>query len=749
MGGVGYVDYSLDAQLSGGGGLGPNTTSSNGGGTMAPSRSLWIGNIDPNLSPADLLATFSPFGPIESLRILPERECAFVNYVRTEDAILARESLQGSRLSGAPSVSGNGASLGSALGGNGTIKIGFGKVEAIGDTQGMQPTKSLWIGNIPPTTDPAELEVIFSAFGPIESARVLTHKNCGFVNFDKLEDAMEARKSMNGREIGGSVVKIGYAKVPGKGGAGADGLSVQFGAPSSLPVPPGATAQGISTSNGGISAIDVLGESGNGDSSDSNFQTSSDDDEYAMALSPLPEPLAIRKIDQSRLREMRKRLEGHVPPKEVEAMFNEVLPETVDLCTDYIGNVVIQKIMEKSPENHRLALIEQVAPHMAVIGVHKNGTWVVQKMIDLAKTPAQMNVIVNSLKRYAPPLLLDQFGNYVVQCCLRLGPQKNQFIFDAMHTKCLDVGFGRFGARAIRACLESQFTTKRQQKHVAMAIVQNAAQLVTNPNGAILITWLLDTSSLPGRYRVIAPKLAPFVAAFCNHKLASSTILKLVNQRIELDAREIIVKEIFFKDEGTLREILSDLAHGVSTIQKILATACVTPEERVRLADRVRMMFSRIPEVQENPVGFKRLLDELAAIPSSLTLGALDASSISSHDIVSPLTPHAGFFANPLGPPGPGYYTGPGGHPTPNHSPQQIGLGGAPGYMPYTTSPNGLGPQAGAYMPASGHVVPGYSPMPPSMSAPPWGMGQPGAYGLHPYHATVLSQQTSSSGAQH
>ncbi|KAJ3037841.1 hypothetical protein HK097_003368 [Rhizophlyctis rosea] len=163
-----------------------------------PTRSLWIGNIDPALSPSDLLTLYAPFGPIESLRILPDKECAFVNYVRVEDAVRAREEMQGARV------------------GNCVVRVGFGKAEAINDTQGMQPTKSLWVGNIPPTTDPADLEALFALYGPIESARVLTHKNCGFVNFHRLEDAMEARKGMNGKEIGGSVVKIGYAKVPSR-----------------------------------------------------------------------------------------------------------------------------------------------------------------------------------------------------------------------------------------------------------------------------------------------------------------------------------------------------------------------------------------------------------------------------------------------------------------------------------------------------------------------------------------------------
>jgi hypothetical protein len=194
---------------------------------------------------------------------------------------------------------------------------------------------------------------------------------------------------------------------------------------------------------------------------------------------------------------------------------------------DYIGNVVIQKIYEKCDNFRRLMMIQRISPYMASIGVHKNGTWVVQKMIDTATTPEQTIEIVNAIKPFTPPLLLDQFGNYVVQCCLRLGTQRNQFIFDAMSAKCLEIGQGRFGARAMRTCLESQFTTKRQQKGVATSILDHAVQLVTNPNGTLLVTWLLENSALPGRYQALTPKLLPQISSLCSHKLASTTIIKL------------------------------------------------------------------------------------------------------------------------------------------------------------------------------------------------------------------------------
>lgn len=42
-----------------------------------------------------------------------------------------------------------------------------------------QPTRALWVGSIPSSTTPNHLLAIFSSFGQIESARVLTHKSCG------------------------------------------------------------------------------------------------------------------------------------------------------------------------------------------------------------------------------------------------------------------------------------------------------------------------------------------------------------------------------------------------------------------------------------------------------------------------------------------------------------------------------------------------------------------------------------------
>lgn len=73
------------------------------------------------------------------------------------------------------------------------------------------------MGNIPANINPALLRSLFHSYGTIESIRILSHKNCGFVNFERQEDAVRARKMLQNKEIlgpGTGTVRIGFAKAP-------------------------------------------------------------------------------------------------------------------------------------------------------------------------------------------------------------------------------------------------------------------------------------------------------------------------------------------------------------------------------------------------------------------------------------------------------------------------------------------------------------------------------------------------------
>lgn len=514
----------------------------------------------------------------------------------------------------------NGLSLGD---GSGQLGEGIDEVD-------LQPSRSLWIGSIPNSTTMSALDAIFSRFGTIESTRVLTHKNCGFVNFENAENAIRARHALNNKEIfsGAGPVRIGFAKAPSSNNM----------TPNDTMLTPTSAEQELSPSNDPsiermkstalpsanlIDSLDelqpeilqIVGEFGASPQDiatiSANISSAANYRSLQLEIPAVPEPNSTRVYDAPRLRDIRKRIDnGTCGLQEIEQIAVDMLPEIAELASDYLGNTVVQKLFEFCSEQIKEQMLLQIAPHLAEIGVHKNGTWAAQKIIDVCKTDTQTRLIVDNLRPYTIPLFLDQYGNYVLQCCLRFGAPYNDFIFETMLSHANEVSQGRFGARAMRACLESHYATKPQQRMLAAAIALSSMQLATNANGALLLTWLLDTCSFPRRRTVLAPRLVPHLVQLCTHKVAYLTVLKIINQRNEPEARDMILKALFFStNDVVLEQILRDQASGVTLIFKILTTPFLDDNMRPDVVLNITRVLTKI-KAQPNQ-GYKRLMDEV------------------------------------------------------------------------------------------------------------------------------------------
>ncbi|KAM0792461.1 hypothetical protein ACM66B_005136 [Microbotryomycetes sp. NB124-2] len=654
------VNWSAHGQTS------PPETSPSANLYQQPTRSLWIGSLDPRTSPGELQAAFAPYGAIESLRILPEKECAFVNMISVQDAIRAKDDIT-NRLGGRLSAT------------SGMVRIGFGKDAALAapastlaqmrtavgpvlannvapplaaDSNLMTtPTRALWIGSIPPSTTPAQLLTIFAPFGPIESARVLTHKSCGFINFERAEDAIAAKKALNGRDILGpetGAARIGFAKVPAKVGTGPLGdltnrsgdqyggavfgdssASVQDYRSNLMLSVVGAEGEAaiLSTAIAPVDETKLLMRELGGDRPETELDVAAYHGERPTAnyytsipLGVLNDPkLAPRytQADAPRLRDLRKRLDPPPSVPEVDAIAHELAPECVGLASDYIGNTIIQKVFEHASSGARLLLLERIAPHLAAIGTHKNGTWAIQKIIACAEESEEFSIIAENLAPFAPPLLLNDFGNYVVQGCLRFKEPFTDFIFDAMVDRCWEIGSGRFGARSMRQILESPTCSSLNLKRVAIAIILNSIPLATNANGALLITWLLDTSDLPGRFKLLTSRFTPHLAHLCTHKLAAGTVIKMLTQNVDVESSRKMFEVLLDPELKMLEEVLADQQNGTSFALRLLTSPNLDAGDRVRVGQRIRTVVSTLR--LGNTPAYRKLLEEIEN-PGSVTL---------------------------------------------------------------------------------------------------------------------------------
>jgi protein JSN1 len=496
------------------------------------------------------------------------------------------------------------------------------------------PTRSLWLGNIPSSTTVSSLQVIFAQYGGIESTRVLTHKNCGFVNYENLESAIQAKSTLNGKEIfpGAGPVRIGYAKIPSA--AATPGHNGLFPSPSPDPLSKGQTEGPTGSANpakmSSVPAnvplttpelsdicndiIQIVKELGATDDEQSRISAKVDKavqfNNYVDEVSSVEEPSHTRIHDAPKLREIRKRIDnGSCSKEDIENIATAMIPEIAELASDYLGNTVVQKLFEFCEEPTKEAMLREIAPHLAKIGVHKNGTWAAQKIIDVSKSETMQRMVVDAVQPYAMALFLDQFGNYVMQGCLKY-QQFNAFIFEVMLGRLWDLAQGRFGARAMRACLESHYATKDQQRMVAAAIALHSVQLATNANGALLLTWFLDTCTFPRRRTVLAPRLVPHIVHLCTHKVAYLTVLKIINQRNEPEARDTILQALFFSpNDQVLESILADQNCGATLIFKVLTTPFFDEQIRAEVVQNVRNVLLRLKAQPQQ--GYKRLMDEV------------------------------------------------------------------------------------------------------------------------------------------
>ena len=507
------------------------------------------------------------------------------------------------------------------------------------EEQGLEgPTSALWLGNIPTSTTTSTLLEMFKSHGAISSVRVLTHKNCGFVNFERIESAISAKASMNGKEIfpGASPIRINFAKppspanTPGHDGAypspspdpfvkGQDTAQASSAA-STTDAAPSAPAKSVASAPptlGDITGdiLDIVNQFGATDQEQARIsqclQKALAYDSFVDEIPPVREPSHTRVHDAPKLRELRKRIDNQsLSVAEIEEAATAMLPEIAELSSDYLGNTVVQKLFDHCSDKIRDDMLAEIAPRLAEIGCHKNGTWAAQKIIDVCRTDEQMATIAEHIHPFAIPLFLDQFGNYVVQGCLKFGAPHTNFIFETMLSRMASLSQARFGARAMRACLESHHASKDQQRMLAALIAIHSVHLATDQNGALLLTWYLDTCTLPQRRTVLAPRLVPYLVHLCTHKVAYLTVLKVINQKAEPEARDTILNALFFSpNDQVLDAILRDSNYGATLIFKVLTTPFFDDNIRSQVVENIKNVLVRIKAQPSQ--GYKRLMDEV------------------------------------------------------------------------------------------------------------------------------------------
>eukprot|EP01133_Synstelium_polycarpum_P006787 gene6787-7890_t len=191
-------------------------------GDEQPSRILWVGNIGLDVTEEELKTEFGIYGELESVRILHDRFCAFVNFKDASYAAIAKKNMHNQVL------------------GSQFIVVNFRhpKNDDIVCNGGPGATlittpetlnslsRAIYIGNVSDNLPEKEIRRECEKYGEIESVRILRKKACAFVNFMNIPNATVALQALNGKKLGDTIVRVNYGKPqPPYGSSDRNGLS--------------------------------------------------------------------------------------------------------------------------------------------------------------------------------------------------------------------------------------------------------------------------------------------------------------------------------------------------------------------------------------------------------------------------------------------------------------------------------------------------------------------------------------------
>lgn len=144
------------------------------------SRTVYLGNIPPDTTAEEILGHVRS-GQIESVRLLPDKNCAFISFLDASsathfhsDAILKKLCIKGQ-----------------------DIKVGWGKPSQVPTSvalavQQSGASRNVYLGNLPEEVSDDEIREDLGKFGAIDTIKIVREKSIAFVHYLSIANAIKA-----------------------------------------------------------------------------------------------------------------------------------------------------------------------------------------------------------------------------------------------------------------------------------------------------------------------------------------------------------------------------------------------------------------------------------------------------------------------------------------------------------------------------------------------------------------------------
>ncbi|KAK7280293.1 hypothetical protein RJT34_25355 [Clitoria ternatea] len=310
-------------------------------------------------------------------------------------------------------------------------------------------------------------------------------------------------------------------------------------------------------------------------------------------------------------------------PKEIDAIIFDLKDHVHDLMKHYCGNYVIQKLFQTSTVSKRqvnaiLSFIIKDLQRLKDVCMDYKGNRVVQKMIEGVVTTEAMYAITAAIAPITVSLITSANGGYVIEQCMKRFPSScNNVIFHKIVMNNLDILRNQHGCRAIQKCWDYAEEAPRSQ--LVQEIISNAKVLTEDPFGNYVMQFVIEKKMMLVNQKIISRLRHNFVVLSMNKYASNVVETLLLHSEIE-DAAHIIL-ELMCSPEFLN---LAQDDYGNFVVQK--AIKCTMGIDHYLYIGLSSMIFSLRNNLESHPRGKKVL--------AAVTKGASFYTSVNVSDVL-------------------------------------------------------------------------------------------------------------------
>lgn len=177
---------------------------------------------------------------------------------------------------------------------------------------------------------------------------------------------------------------------------------------------------------------------------------------------------------------------------DVNSLLIRLCPFLIELMCSHYGNYFIQKLFQKLNYDQRLLIFSIIQYHFLQLCTDKSGTYSIQSLIDVIKTPEEEKIIQGLLMQNLLLLICNENGHHIIQKIIIDFPEHkreflNKFIFENIEQVCMN----EYGALCmVKFIIMNSNLNLRMQ--LIKALERNIYQLFSNKYSCQVLLFLME-----------------------------------------------------------------------------------------------------------------------------------------------------------------------------------------------------------------------------------------------------------------